>query len=221
MLELQSGKIELDGVDISRVQLDVLRQRSFITVTQDTLLLPNETLRFNLDPGAMLSDDILIDALTKTGLWLHFSISVTNGNAFERVEADNSVDILGIETHPILDKELSGFQELSVGQSQLFALCRALIKANVVRDTGVKPVVLLDEVTSSLDAVTESTIHGIIDEELTSKGHTVIIVAHRLSVLAKHTKPRRDVMVLIEDGRLREVNIYLLNSGLSASSIKS
>ncbi|KAF8851871.1 putative ABC transporter [Acephala macrosclerotiorum] len=193
ILELQSGKIEVDGVDISCLQLDLLRQRCFITVSQDALLLSNETLRFNLDPERSLLDEILIDALSKCGLWKHFLASGTD------------LDISSFDEHPILDKKISSFPELSVGQCQIFALCRGIIKANAMRNVGIKPIVLLDEVTSSLDHATEATIHGIIDEEFTGKGHTVIIVAHRLSVLGEYMRPGRDVVALLGDGRLVEV----------------
>jgi ATP-binding cassette, subfamily C (CFTR/MRP), member 1 len=205
ILELQSGKIELDGVDISRVRLDLLRQRSFITVSQDALLLSNETLRFNLDPDSSLSDDMLIDSLVRTGLWQHFLGGVTDMSGCLETEAGNAIDLPAFEEHRILDKKVSLLQELSVGQCQLFALSRALIKVNTVRCAGVKPVILLDEVTSSLDFVTESTIHDIIDEEFMGKGHTVIIVAHRLSQLSERTKPGRDVVVVMGDGRLQEI----------------
>lgn len=193
ILELQSGKIEVDGVDVSRVRLDLLRQRCFVTVSQDALLLLNETLRFNLDPEALLEDDLLVDALVRTGLWKYFLATETD------------VDISPFGKHPILDKQISSFPELSVGQCQLFALCRGIIKANAMRIVGIKPIVLLDEVTSSLDHATESTIHGIIDEEFTGKGHTVIIVAHRLSVLGEYMRPGRDLVALMGDGRLVEV----------------
>jgi len=204
ILELQSGKIELDGVDISRLRLDLLRERSFITVSQDALLLSNETLRFNLDPDASLSDEILIDALVRTGLWQHF-LGGSTDNGYLEEEAGNAIDISAFCEHPILDRRVSLLRELSVGQCQLFAICRALITVNTVRCAGVKPVILLDEVTSSLDFATESTIHDIIDEEFTDKGHTVIIVAHRLGLLSERTKPGRDVLVVMGDGRLLEV----------------
>ncbi|CZR52737.1 related to multidrug resistance protein [Phialocephala subalpina] len=193
ILEVQSGKIEVDGVDISRVRLGFLRQRCFITVSQDALLLSNETLRFNLDPEVSLSDDILIDGLARCGLWKHFLAS------------DTEVNVPDFAQHPILDTKISLFSELSVGQCQLFALCRGIIKANAMRVGGVKSIVLLDEVTSSLDHATESTIHGIIDEEFTGKGHTVIIVAHRLSVLSEYMRPGRDIVAMLGDGKLVEV----------------
>ncbi|TVY43016.1 ABC transporter [Lachnellula occidentalis] len=201
ILELQAGKIEIDGLDVKHVRLDVLRERCFIAVSQDPLLLSNETLRFNLNPDASISDETVIDALRKTGLWAHF----LTGDGHLGEETGHAIDISELGEHPVLDNKLSLFQELSVGQCQLFALCRALIKAISLRYTGVKPVVLLDEVTSSLDSDTETIIHRVIDEEFTGNGHTVIIVAHRLSVLNEHTETGRDVVALMGDGRVLEI----------------
>jgi ATP-binding cassette subfamily C (CFTR/MRP) protein 1 len=182
----------------------LLRQRCFIAVSQDPLPLPNETLRFNLDPDASVSDDVLVVALTKAGLWSHFVEGDDTHFAGGEI-ATAIINISGFGEHPILDQKVSLFQELSVGQCQLFALCRALVKVSSLRRSGVKPVIVLDEVTSSLDTATESTIHRIIDDEFTEKGHTVIIVAHRLGALEEHTKIGRDVVALMADGRLQEV----------------
>lgn len=193
LLELQSGAIELDGVDISRVPLDLLRQRCFITVSQDPLLLSNETLRFNLDPDNTLPDEVIICALKKVGLWSHF---------FDSTE---DVDLSINGKHPVLDQKVTSLPELSVGQCQLFSVCRALVKVKTPRCARVKPVVLLDEVTSSLDTVMESTIYSLIQDEFTEQGHTVIIVAHRLSVLTEHSKLGRDVVIVMGDGRIQEI----------------
>ncbi|KAM0171092.1 hypothetical protein ACHAPF_008462 [Botrytis cinerea] len=207
LLELQSGQIILDDVDIKKVGLDILRQRCFITVSQDPLLLSNETLRFNLDPDGSTSNEILIASLKRAELWF-FLQGATETDDISGPASDNTPH----NPHPILDKPLSSFPELSVGQSQLLALCRALVKAQTAQHAGRKPIVLLDEVTSSLDSVTESIIHGIIDDEFTQKGHTVICVAHRIEALAKHTEPGRVAVVLLSNGRLQEV-ITDLNSG--------
>jgi ATP-binding cassette subfamily C (CFTR/MRP) protein 1 len=204
LLDLQDGSITIDGIDITRVRLDILRQRCFITVSQDPLFLANETLRFNLDPDPSVSNANLISKLERTGLWSHF---LQSGVISDESTAE-SFSVNGfISPSPdlILDTKLSSFPELSVGQEQLFALSRALVKAQSAQDSGRKPVVLLDEVTSSLDPTTESIIYGIIDEEFTKKGHTVICVSHRIEVLAKHTEPGRDVVVLLGNGRLQEV----------------
>ncbi|KAJ2990299.1 hypothetical protein NUW58_g3015 [Xylaria curta] len=195
LLELRSGTIEVDGVDIKQVRLDTLRRRCFVVVTQDPLIMLNETLRFNLDPDFSAPDEVIIDALSKAGLWPHFAISNTN----------LSGEAVGFIDHPILDQHMAVFHELSVGQCQLFALCRALVKVASLRYSGVKSVILLDEVTSSLDAATESVMHGIIDDEFTKNGHTVIIVAHRLGALEEHVKPGRDSVALMVNGRVQEV----------------
>jgi len=43
------------------------------------------------------------------------------------------------------------------------------------------------------------------NSEFTDKGHTVIIIAHRLSALTQHTKSGRDLVALMGNGRLQEV----------------
>ena len=154
------------------------------------------------------SDEDLIAALTKAGLWPHFLDS--------DARCDRDVAISGFGEHPILDQRVSLLQELSVGQCQLFAICRALVKAGALRASGVTPGVALDEMTCSLDVATESTIYRIVDEEFTQKGHTVIIIAHRLGNL--RTKVGRDAVAFMADGRLQEVRRDLASSTLTPSA---
>lgn len=194
ILDTRSGNIQLDGIGINNITRDVLRQKCFITVSQDALLLPGETLRFNLDPDLGMSDEALTDALEKLGLWSHFRGNYANGTQGEDEYRE----------HPILDAKISIFPELSAGQGQLFAMCRAVLRAVWLRDQGAKPVILLDEVTSSLDAAIESTVHGIIDEEFSNKGHTVIMVSHRLGGLVKDAR-QGDVVVWMKDGRVHDI----------------
>ncbi|KAI1270368.1 putative ABC transporter [Xylariaceae sp. FL1019] len=185
LVELQSGNIQIDGIDIKHISLPFLRNRCFVAVTQDPLILPHETLRFNLDPTTRASDNDVLYAIEKTKLSKHL--------------------FPGGPSPTLLDQKLSVFQDLSVGQCQLFAVCRAVIKAQLLRREGIKPVLLLDEVTSSLDHVTEAIIHDIIEDEFTKHGHTVIIITHRLEVLKSHTAAGRDAIALVADGRLRDV----------------
>jgi ATP-binding cassette, subfamily C (CFTR/MRP), member 1 len=85
-----------------------------------------------------------------------------------------------------------------------------------LRASGLKPVILLDEITSALDSVTESTIHRIIDEEFIKEGHTAIVVTHKFGVLEKYSKGRRDAVVVIANGGLAKVDN---DSKLSSSYI--
>jgi len=78
---------------------------------------------------------------------------------------------------------------LSGGQRQRLALARAL-----VRDA---PIVILDEPTSALDVATEAQVWRNVEEQL--RGHTVILIAHRLS-----TARRADRILVLEDGTIIE-----------------
>lgn len=64
--ELQSGKIIIDGIDISKLGLKDLRSKLSI-IPQDPVLFRG-TIRKNLDPFHEHSDDKLWDALRRTGL---------------------------------------------------------------------------------------------------------------------------------------------------------
>lgn len=79
--------------------------------------------------------------------------------------------------------------KLSGGQRQRIAIARALlIDAKII---------ILDEATSSLDAITETHIQDILQNEL--NGRTVIIIAHRLATI-RHC----DRIIVLNDGKIAE-----------------
>ncbi|EXL76825.1 hypothetical protein FOPG_08508 [Fusarium oxysporum f. sp. conglutinans race 2 54008] len=101
LLELQSGRIHIDGKDLASLSRQHIRSQ-ITTIPQDPVSLSG-TVRQNLDPEALIqADEILIEALRKTTLWAT------------------------IDTRGGLDADLSelGF---SVGQRQLFCLARAFL----------------------------------------------------------------------------------------------
>ncbi|KAH8803106.1 putative ABC transporter [Xylogone sp. PMI_703] len=185
MLELQTGSIELDGLDISQISRNTIRERCFV-----------------VDPEGLESDTVLIHALKETGLQSHF-----DGERSEEILSSQTNNTSSSESTSFLDVEISQLPALSEGQSQIFALTRALVKAKSLRNAGLRPIILLDEVTSSVDLAKESFIHKVIDEEFTKNGHTVIIVAHRLNALMDQANARseKDIVVWINDGRVQEV----------------
>ncbi|KAI0827647.1 P-loop containing nucleoside triphosphate hydrolase protein [Trametes gibbosa] len=88
-----------------------------------------------------------------------------------------------------------GRASLSGGQRQRLAIARALLK---------KPAILaLDEATSSLDATSEHRVNDAIDKILRDRQTTCLIVAHRLSTIA-----RAERIVVLEDGRITETGTY-------------
>jgi ABC-type multidrug transport system fused ATPase/permease subunit len=65
-VELSAGSITVDGVDISKIGLDTLRQ-AISAIPQEPLLFSG-TMRENLDPECERSDADLNDALRRCGL---------------------------------------------------------------------------------------------------------------------------------------------------------
>jgi ATP-binding cassette subfamily B protein len=79
--------------------------------------------------------------------------------------------------------------KLSGGQRQRVAIARALlIDAKII---------ILDEATSSLDAITETHVQDILQNHL--EGRTVIIIAHRLATV-RHC----DRIIVLNDGKITE-----------------
>ncbi|KAK2590797.1 hypothetical protein QQS21_011518 [Conoideocrella luteorostrata] len=179
-----TGNIRVDGIDLSRVPRDVIRQRCFITVPQEPLLLPDLSLRFCLDPSDEAAEADIVEALRKTGVW--------------EVVRGSSTDIKFT-----LDRKISELPVLSAGQLQLFGLSRALVRKSIMGN-DCRPILLLDEATSSLDTATESLIHEMIDKEFSAQGYTVLAIAHRLSVIGKQTETL-DTVVTMADGFVQKI----------------
>jgi ATP-binding cassette subfamily C protein CydCD len=80
--------------------------------------------------------------------------------------------------------------QLSGGQRQRVAIARAFLKD--------APVLILDEATSHLDAVSEATVRAALDR--LARDRTTLVIAHRLSTVRD-----ADAIVVLDDGRVVEV----------------
>ena len=49
LLDMKSGTIKVDSLDLSLIPRSLVRQRCFITIAQDAFILGQASLRFNLD----------------------------------------------------------------------------------------------------------------------------------------------------------------------------
>ncbi|KAE8393320.1 multidrug resistance-associated protein [Aspergillus alliaceus] len=133
--EIQSGRILIDGQDISLISRTSIRQR-IGCLSQEPFLFPG-TIRQNADPLDILASQDIISALRCVGVW-NALLAHHDGHG---------------ET--VLDAKLNE-SALSQGQKQLFCLARALLKKSKI--------LILDEPTSSLDADTDAKVQKIIRE---------------------------------------------------------
>lgn len=106
---LSTGQVIYDGIDIRKINLHALRSNITIIPQQPELL--EGTLRQNIDPFEQHHDATLNDALRSTGL-------------HGKIELDTHVSSAG--------------ENLSLGQKQMVALARALVRRSkvVILDEG-------------------------------------------------------------------------------------
>jgi ABC-type multidrug transport system fused ATPase/permease subunit len=170
MLELSSGTITLDRVDIAHVARKVIRDK-FNTLTQDPVFL-HGTIRENLDIHAEEpSDSALEQALQAVGIR---NTLLSDGKQ-------------GLE-EPLLAEKLSH------GTKQLFCLARAIVASKQ------RPVLLLDEITSHVDGVSEDFMRAVIQEHF--HGKTVIEVVHKLDAILDF-----DHVVVLDRGSIVEYGV--------------
>ena len=154
--DLQSGKIIIDGQDITTITQESLRAQIGM-VTQDTSLL-HRSVRENLLYGNNQATEEEMIIAAKKAHADSFIQTLVDANG--RTGYDAFVGERGIK--------------LSGGQRQRIAIARVILKN--------APILLLDEATSALD----SEIEQAIQESLYTlmEGKTVIAIAHRLSTIA-------------------------------------
>jgi len=154
--DIESGRILIDGQDISAVTQDSLRA-SIGMVTQDTSLL-HRSVRDNILYGRPdATEEMMMEAARKAEA---VDFVATLGDPKGRKGFDAHVGERGVK--------------LSGGQRQRIAIARVMLKD--------APILILDEATSALDSEVEAAIQENLYRLM--EGKTVIAIAHRLSTIA-------------------------------------
>jgi len=168
--DVDRGCVEIDGIDIRKIQLEDVRRHIGI-VLQEPILFSG-TIADNISygkPGSSLAE--IIEAA-----------KIANAHPFILTKPEGYDTEVG-----------EGGKRLSVGERQRVAIARAVLHN--------PRILILDEATSSVDALSEKAIH----EALRSlaKGRTTFVIAHRVSTLA-----HADRLIVLDRGRIRETGTY-------------
>ncbi|KAF8060200.1 multidrug resistance-associated ABC transporter [Lyophyllum atratum] len=201
-----SGRILIDGIDISTIGIHDLRSR-LTFIPQDATLFSG-TIRDNLDPFLEHSDGECLDVLQRVGMISNspsgsYPASASSSRVASRaasihgVERDETADSISTTTTDIdikttvsLDTQVSaGGTNFSQGQRQLIAMARALLRRSSI--------IVLDEATSSIDFATDAKIQATIREEFNSS--LLLTVAHRLRTVIDY-----DRLVVLDKGQIAE-----------------
>jgi len=188
LVECQKGTIKVGGIDIKEWDgHQLLEQFSYVPQGDDVYIF-DDTIANNISfPRPGISQDEVIAAAKLAGIY-DFIFSLKDG--FETQVGERGV-------------------RLSGGQKQRVALARAILAD--------RPILILDEATSAVDAITEKDIQTNMRTILTGK--TAIIIAHRLSTIWDIA----DKIVVMDQGKKVEEgthNQLVQNHGLYAHMVQ-
>ena len=202
LVEISGGQITIDGLNISTIGLYDLRSRLSI-IPQDPTLFRG-TVRSNLDPFHEHTDLELWSALRQADL-----VSDDAGPTDTTVEAEKekgtddiaTKDHAAEESTAVVAKEQSRIHldtaveedglNFSLGQRQLMALARALVRGSQI--------IVCDEATSSVDMETDAKIQNTIATGF--RGRTLLCIAHRLRTIVGY-----DRICVMDAGTIAELD---------------
>ncbi|CAD5112740.1 DgyrCDS1959 [Dimorphilus gyrociliatus] len=137
LIDISGGNIKIDKKDISDIPLRNLRSHLSI-IPQDPVLFAG-TVRFNVDPVELYSDETIWKALDIAQL-----VPIIKNKA-------------GLLDSPVAE----GGENFSAGQRQLFCLARALLRNSKI--------LIMDEATASVDMTTDKIVQRVVNQHFKDK----------------------------------------------------
>ena len=169
---------------------------------------------YDVNNGEILFDGINVNSIKKSDLRKNVGVVLQETNLFTGTVLENlrygHLDATREEcieackktgAHEFIEKLpeqydtvlRSGGENLSQGQRQLLGISRALLEN--------KPVLILDEATSSIDTKTENVVQKAM--YVLMEGRTVFIIAHRLSTISNS-----DRIIVLDNGEILEMGTH-------------
>jgi ATP-binding cassette, subfamily B, beta-glucan exporter len=169
---------------------------------------------FDPQSGVVKIDGMDIRALTLSGLRRNIGVVFQEALLFNRSIADNlrvgkpdateeelRLACQRAQVLDVIERHPDGFAAavgergrlLSGGERQRLSIARALLKN--------PPILILDEATSSLDAITEAKVQAALVEVM--KGRTTFVIAHRLATIRNATR-----ILVFQDARIIETGNF-------------
>ena len=169
---------------------------------------------FDPQSGTVKIDGMDVRALSLSGLRHNIGVVFQEALLFNRSIAENlrvgkadateeelRIACARAQVLEVIERHPEGFEAkvgergrlLSGGERQRLSIARALLKN--------PPILILDEATSSLDALTEAKVQAALVEVM--KGRTTFVIAHRLATVRNATR-----ILLLENGRIIETGSF-------------
>jgi len=163
----KKGHVFADGEPLTSFMISSYRSK--ISYVSQELFIFHDSVKFNIAFGVdeNVTEEQIIEAAKKAGAH-QFIMELPNG--YDTILGDRGITLSG-------------------GQRQRISIARALLRNSEI--------LILDEATSSLDAITEKGIHDTILD--LKQGRTVVIIAHRFSTIKI-----ADKIIVIKDGKIVE-----------------
>jgi len=187
LLDLRSGSVVIDGIDLAHLAHEDIRAR-IASLPQDPVTVPG-TVRANLAPPRLSWSSSSLSLPLPSGEG-HSHSPPSDADLITALQTARIWDI--ISSRGGLDADFDSLA-LSPGQRQLFCLAAAAVRKSKV--------VLLDEVTGSVDFETDAEVRRAL---LANEGFlgtcTVVEVVHRIEMVMEY-----DLVAVVDEGRVVEV----------------